>query len=152
MADDTPDSRRGYRQRQMSAWHQANRDHVLQRQRQRYAAMGRFARRYLRHGINAAKWSRLWDAQAGLCFLCDRELDPDRAIIEHWHGCTAGHPRDKSCDICRRGLACRQCNTLIGQVDDDTTLLRMIADRLDAAQANVMARQEQAPVQLSLLT
>lgn len=132
------------------AWYQANRDQQRARQRQQYAAMGSFARRYRRHGVDAAKWSDLWTAQDGLCFLCGGELDPDKSIIEHWHGCTAGHVPNQSCDVCRRGIACRRCNTVIGQVNDDTTLLRAIAARLDVVQASVVARQAAAPIQVSL--
>lgn len=80
----------------------------------------------------------MWDAQDGKCYLCERELGPERrAIVEHDHRCC---PPNRSCDICRRGLACDLCNWLVGQVGDDPDLMVLIAGNLRAAKEAVTAR------------
>jgi Recombination endonuclease VII len=81
------------------------------------------------HGPLVDVWfARAWESQQGCCYLCEEALDPDGMIhIDHDHNCC---PPRKSCDNCRRGLACPRCNHVIGKAKDDPDLLRRIADNL----------------------
>ncbi len=103
------------------------------------------------HGLNAIAWAEMWDAQDGKCYACDRDLDkdPKKTHVEHYHGCTAHGPK-KSCKYCQRGLACASCNLILGLSGDDPAVLRQIADRLEAANRGIEARQANAPRQLDL--
>lgn len=71
--------------------------------------------------------------QDGRCYLCREvfNLEQKMAVqIDHDHRCC---PAGYSCAHCRRGLACRRCNMLIGKVLDDSDLLRLIAENLEKA-------------------
>jgi predicted transcriptional regulator len=78
----------------------------------------------------------------GLCYLCQRPLGPGRmSVIEHDHRCC---PADKSCRLCRRGLACTPCNHLIGLAEDDPDRLELIAGNLRTAKTVVTRRLAEA--------
>lgn len=54
------------------------------------------------------------------CDICGQTLESRLMAIDHCH--TAG---------VTRGLLCRRCNTILGQVQDDPELLRRLADYLE---------------------
>lgn len=85
------------------------------------------------HGMTPGDFDAMVTAQDGRCYLCEEPLQlgvRTRVNIDHdWRCCPSG----KSCAFCRRGLACKRCNLLIGRVSDDPELLRRIADNLEAA-------------------
>jgi hypothetical protein len=98
---------------------------------------------------NYESWfAATWQAQDGACYLCGKPLDKDvepmdkaAIVIEHDHShCATG----RSCDLCRRGLAHRICNTVIGLAGDDPVLLRKMADALEAAMSAVAERVARA--------
>lgn len=93
------------------------------------------------HGLDAAAFVAMWEAQERRCYLCRLDLKLDEAVVEHWHGCP-GHSPKKSCRLCWRGLAHHPCNLIAGTAGDDPALLRIIADNLERANADVAARQE----------
>ncbi|SRR5258707_5302417 len=106
-----------------------------------------------RHRHDLDNWWEMWDAQDGRCYLCGDALSEDRCRthIDHDHSC---HGRGYSCRICRRGLACMDCNISIGHAHDDPARLRRMADALEAAQVafrerRAFAGQEQLPLLLS---
>lgn len=105
----------------------------------------------LTHGLDEAAWQAIWDAQGGCCYLCDDALEFATTHVEHHHGCAAGHSLKKSCRYCRRGLACQACNLIIGRAGDEPDLLRIIADNLERANADVAVRQATMPHQQLLL-
>jgi hypothetical protein len=113
--------------------------------KQRWYHLGR------NHGLDITEWWAIWEAQDGKCYACSRDLDedPKKTHVEHYHGCRAHEPK-KSCRYCRRGLACASCNLILGLSGDDPAVLRQIADRLEAANRDVEARQANAPEQLKL--
>lgn len=82
-----------------------------------------------RHGADFNP-TEMRNLQGDCCYLCGDPLSEDgrNVNVDHDHSCC---PRGKSCRICRRGLACTRCNTLVGLVDDDPDLLRRIADNLE---------------------
>jgi Recombination endonuclease VII len=81
------------------------------------------------HRMRAGDWLKLWRDQEGCCYLCGNPMDPLKAVVEHDHSCCGQH---FSCAECRRGLACRRCNLILGWAEDDPALLRGIADVLEA--------------------
>lgn len=82
-----------------------------------------------RHGLTQTQFDDLWKAQGGCCYLCEQPLS-DLWAIDHDHDCCSD---GKSCDDCRRGIAHRTCNALIGMAADDPALLEKIASNLRAA-------------------
>jgi hypothetical protein len=102
-----------------------------------------------KHGMLPEDWAAMWDAQQGRCYLCGADLRECRVHIDHDHRCC---PRNTSCPICRRGLACHACNTTLGNVRDDPARLRRMADAIEAATAAVDERMAGAPLQLEFLT
>ena len=135
---------------QANARYAANREHIRQlaaeyrdKNRYRIANQRRKWAETQRHGRGFNAWRQAaWDAQDGKCYLCQRELGPDlRAIVEHDHRCC---PNNKTCETCRRGLACDRCNNVISLVDDDPEVLELIARNLrpvmDAVTARLAAR------------
>ena len=93
------------------------------------------------HGGNwRAAFAAFWEAQEGRCYLCGDPLQqdtPQATVIDHDHSCC---PTRRSCDICRRGLACGRCNKLVGLADESAVRLRRIADALEAANLLVQER------------
>lgn len=74
-----------------------------------------------------------WERQGGTCYICQDPISiesssghPRTAHVDHDHTCC---PLNKSCENCRRGLACRRCNIVLGMVNDDLGQLEMIAKR-----------------------
>jgi hypothetical protein len=72
----------------------------------------------------------------------------ERTHLDHDHRCC---PRGKSCQYCRRGLACPECNQLIGLAHDDPDRLRRIAANLEIALKDADARLALKPGQETLL-
>jgi hypothetical protein len=136
----------------MREYNARNRETVLQRQSTWRAANPSYQRDWYqrnretvringirrRHGLRPEDWTALWDAQGGRCYLCGDELAAGKTDVEHDHACC---PQGASCPACRRGLACRYCNSLIGYANEDPVRLRRIADALEAAQALVQQWQ-----------
>ena len=89
-----------------------------------YTSYGHAARQY---GLSAERYEELRKAQSGLCAICSR---PERTLsktgnlfqlaVDHDHACCEG-PR--SCGKCVRGLVCRGCNIMLGQINDDPAIL-----------------------------
>lgn len=118
-------------------WHDANREKRNEHARNK----SREWRLRYKHDMHPGEWIALWDAQLGRCYLCGDPLAEDQAEIEHDHSCC---PSPYTCWICRRGLACHDCNIAIAFAHDDPDRLRRMADALEAAQLEV-ARRKSAP-------
>jgi len=133
---------------QQAAYRAGNREQRNTRQRE-YAAAWRAANpekvRALHavraHGLSPGDWAEMWQAQDGRCYLCGDGMDKDKAHVEHDHSCCG---EKRSCRICRRGLACPECNHVLGYAHDDPMRLRRIADAIEAANAGVSERKAAA--------
>lgn len=81
------------------------------------------------HGMSLEEWDAMWAAQGGRCCYCESQLPVNRKLvhIDHDHSCCA--PK-RSCALCRRGLACQNCNFVIGNALDDPDRLELIAANL----------------------
>lgn len=169
----TPEQREASRERQR-AYYAANRDRELAKMREyqvrnrdkisaqtrAYRAANRDkirARRHAdqqkngawrRHGLRPEDRAALWAAQDGRCYLCGEELAAEKAHIDHDHSCCGPN---RSCPVCRRGLACEQCNRAIGLARDDPARLRRMADALEAANRGVAERMAERGEPIELL-
>ena len=85
-----------------------------------------------RFGLTALQWDRMLFEQSGRCYLCEEPmLEPH---VDHDHACCPGH---RTCGECIRGLACQPCNVAIGNFDDDSDRMHLVADRLAARKAEL---------------
>lgn len=133
-----------------------NREKINARQRERfrstYVPGSQWADSlWFRHRMRPEGWQQMWADQDGRCCYCERPLPEDRAQVhvDHDHACTCGP--DKSCSACRRGLACKSCNALIGHAADDPDRLERIAANLRVLNAEARGRIENKPIQEELL-
>ena len=94
-------------------------------------SLNAWASRRSKHGVDVDTWwADVFAKQGGKCYLCDDPLDisTSGAIhIDHDHSCC---PSGQSCARCRRGLAHKACNTLIGLAGDDPDRLERITHNL----------------------
>ena len=102
------------------------------------------------HRMRPDDWQRMWDEQHGRCCYCERPLPEDKfhVHIDHDHSCTCG-PK-KTCAECRRGLACRACNAVVGFAGDDPERLKLITANLERLSSGARRRVNGKPVQEEL--
>lgn len=124
-----------------------NRRYYTAERRMRQYEQMRVWRMLHKHGLRPEDWAAMWDAQAGLCYLCGEALTASTAVVDHDHSCCEA---ERSCRTCRRGLAHPNCNSAVGMANDDPVFLRRLADALEHAQAEVAARMATKPAQLEL--
>lgn len=67
-----------------------------------------------RHGINQEWFDSKMVEQDGKCAICRKPFE-ETPHIDHNHECCS---RLKSCDKCRRGLLCDDCNLGLGRFKD----------------------------------
>ena len=144
-ADISADPEKAAERREVAhQYYLANRDRILAQKREKKQEYNGYRRRS-EHGEDLAViFDELWKAQNGKCYLCGDPLDREksRAIhLDHDHRCCS---YARSCERCRRGLACDGCNRLIGLARDDPNRLRLIADNLERANAAVTLRMQQS--------
>src|SRR3974390_2536713 len=101
-------------------YHEANRDRILQRRRARYSSATQ-RRHHLKHkyGITPEEQGILFASQNFKCATCG-SYDPKRKTGWHVDHC---HATKKV-----RGVLCHGCNTALGLVRDDPTVLRALAE------------------------
>lgn len=93
---------------------------------------------------------QLWIEQGGCCYLCGDALpNLETSHLDHDHRCC---PRHEYCRYCIRGLACSQCNLLIGNAADDPDRMELVARNLRAKLAEVDIRLASRPEQSTLWT
>lgn len=120
---------------------------TLQKQRERARRNYQAAPHKQNHGMSPDDFASMWAAQSGCCCYCGGALSRESRLtqVDHDHACC---PPRKSCETCRRGLACQRCNALVGRVDDDPDLLELIAvnlRRLKAEAAKRITAQAELP-------
>ena len=82
-------------------------------------------------GITEEDYWALYEFQGGRCALCRwAQGKRKRLAVDHDHSCTAGHPPDKGCWLCTRGLLCVFCNRLLGRVRDSIDFFQRAIDYL----------------------
>lgn len=126
-----------------------SKDKNREQRRARDRAIGPEKRLRCNHDMTSEDFAGMWAAQDGRCYLCDEELPRDRkqVHIDHDHTCC---PPNKSCEYCRRGLACQACNTGIGCFRDDPDRMERIAAKLRVAKTATRQQVSTKPVQAEL--
>lgn len=124
----------------------ANRDYYARNQ-DRIQPKDQQRRKRDHHGLWPEDWVALWNEQDECCYLCGEELILEEAHVDHDHSCCR---KGFSCPTCRRGLAHRVCNIMIGMADDDPAKLRRLAGALEAAQLAFRQRKDAIGEQLAL--
>lgn len=71
-----------------------------------------------RMNITAAEYDAMFEAQGGVCAICERPPGARALSVDHDHTCC---PRGRSCGQCIRGLLCDDCNNALGRFQDDVT-------------------------------
>ena len=71
-----------------------------------------------RYGVTEEEYVGAMDAQKGCCAICGDSLE--RPYVDHCH--TTG---------CFRGLLCQFCNTAIGHLKEDASIMRSAADYVE---------------------
>jgi hypothetical protein len=85
---------------------------------------------YSKYRITAAQYDDMMSSQGGVCAICSKVNDDGQALaVDHDHSCCPGA---RSCGACVRMLLCVSCNTGIGSMRDDVTLLRKAIDYLES--------------------
>jgi hypothetical protein len=144
---------------QSIAWRRANPDQVRQsRQRRRAANPEKFRQEervtYMKRHDGIDEWARMWKAQQGRCYLCQRPLPEDgsRVAVDHDHSCCPSGQHTQSCRYCRRGLTHQACNQIWGLAREDPELLRVMADQGERVSAETRQRIVRKAQQQELLT
>lgn len=86
------------------------------------------------YGMDAAAYRQLLERQGHVCRICGKPETAThqsgelrRLSVDHDHKCCPGK---KSCGKCVRGLLCARCNSAIGLVDEDLTVIDRMASYL----------------------
>jgi hypothetical protein len=81
-----------------------------------------------RYGLTRDDYVDLEKSQNRVCKICgEPEKHRKRLSVDHDHSCCPGYG---SCGKCVRGLLCSNCNRVLGQVNDDKSLLQKMIDYL----------------------
>lgn len=85
-------------------------------------------RLWTQYRLRRDQYDILLASQDGVCAGCSGPNTDKRGWqVDHDHSCCSGI---KSCGKCVRGILCRACNTVLGQVQDDITRLVALANYL----------------------
>jgi hypothetical protein len=66
-------------------------------------------------------YNNMVDKQGGLCAICKTNPGDKRLSVDHDHSCCPGQ---YTCGKCVRSLICHRCNMVLGQINDDISLLK----------------------------
>jgi len=73
-----------------------------------------------RYGITVIEYENILSCQNGVCAVCGKPPDKRRLCIDHDHKTGAV-----------RGLLCRECNTSLGNTNDDIGILQKLINYLE---------------------
>lgn len=98
----------------------------------------------VRYGLTAADYAAILEAQGGRCFWCRIATGKVRRLaVDHDHGCDQGHPPDRGCRACVRGLLCGACNRRVGLLGDDAGQFRRMATYIETRPAALLLAQRE---------
>lgn len=81
----------------------------------RVKEFGRSSAYYKRYGITKENWQELFSQQNGCCLICLKHQSELKAILVVDHDHVSGKVR---------GLLCHACNLIIGNANDDSSVLQ----------------------------
>ena len=80
-----------------------------------------------RKGLDIIAYNKLLESQNGVCAICGSPPDKTRLSVDHDHSCCEG---TSNCSKCVRGLLCSSCNTSLGLLKEDITVIQNMLDYL----------------------
>ena len=85
------------------------------------------------YGITPEFYWALYEFQGGKCYICELAYGKSKRLaVDHNHNCDEGHPKDRACEKCVRGLLCTTCNRkIVGHLRDDPDAFRRGAEYLE---------------------
>lgn len=81
------------------------------------------------YGLTPEQWQKMYESQGGVCMYCGKpETDTlngkvKRLAVDHDRECCDHY---KSCGKCIRGLSCAFCNQLMGRVERNPDLVKLM--------------------------
>ena len=119
----------GYSAEANRRWREANPDYQAQWRAANPGRMSEISRKS-RRGVSQADFEALLQRQGGQCAICKVDQPGGQGTwhVDHDHGHCSGA---RSCGSCVRGLLCTRCNTGIGLLMDDPSILRAGAQYLE---------------------
>ena len=83
-----------------------------------------------KHGFERDEALVVLQNQGG-CKICGIELNEEGGAwyLDHDHNCCK---KNTSCENCRRGILCRNCNLMLGFAKDNTEILAKAVEYLEA--------------------
>lgn len=80
------------------------------------------------YGLTPSEYLALLERQGGCCALCKSLPEEGKYLaVDHDRSCCPTH---RTCGQCVRGLLCSSCNTGLGHLKDDVTILRAAIEYL----------------------
>jgi len=84
------------------------------------------------YNITLEQYNQMLEDQNGVCYICEKPEEKlfwktgvvMRLAVDHDHACC---PEGGSCGKCVRGLLCHLCNDIIGKIERNNSLDRIIA-------------------------
>lgn len=124
------------------AYREANREKIKARKAAYHKAHGKEAREYQaahRHGLSELDILAMRAAQSNRCACCD-EIFTASPNVDHDHHCCEAN---RSCDKCRRGLLCSNCNRGLGMFRDSIERLLKAVEYLKRHAKNHLRQQHE---------
>lgn len=87
------------------------------------------------YGIDEDDYTALLWFQHGACAICQKATGARRALaVDHDHKQARldGHDESKGCPKCVRGLLCKRCNRILGELRDDPLAFARAASYLES--------------------
>jgi hypothetical protein len=100
-------------------------DRVVKKEGRDRAHRSRVSKTY---GIPIDGYDKLYEAQGGCCYICQRATGKSRRLaVDHDHSCC---PELPACGKCVRGLLCGTCNKMVGHSRDQAEFFDRAAEYL----------------------
>ena len=96
----------------------------------RKADLNRWSTLKRKYGLSKSNWMLLLKSQNGRCAICETG-NPTRGVwtVDHDHNCCKG---SHTCGNCVRAILCNDCNTGIGFLKDDSSILLKAVNYLES--------------------
>lgn len=79
-----------------------------------------------KYKMSLSEYEEILESQGGACAICGTAGDSGKRLaVDHDHTCCPGY--EETCGKCVRGLLCFRCNSTLGRMDDDPSLLEAAA-------------------------
>lgn len=79
----------------------------------------------LKFKITSDQYNDMLKNQGYVCAICKTSSESRRLSVDHDHNCC---PDTNTCGKCIRSLICHRCNLVLGQVNDDASILKSMID------------------------